>query len=732
MKQQYISAGTVYNTTENHIPAPIFRKKFDYSGKTARMEITCTGFYRVFLNGVEFTKGWLAPYISNPSQLILFDEYDVSCLLKEKDNELLVVLGNGFTNSIDGGVWNFETAEYRANPKFYLGIFDGENRVVTTDETFEVFDSAITYDDYRTGEWYDATKEASVYDNARKPVLVDTPKGEYVKCTVEPIKTRKILKAKRIIPCKDGYIYDFGEDNAGVCKLNITAKAGQRIDIRTGEVVRDGDLFIKNLIFEGRTNEEYFQHDVYICKDGKQSYTPSFTYHGFQYAKVTGVTKEQATEDLLEFIVFGTEVKMHGSFACSNEDVNRLQECAVRSDLSNFHYFPTDCPQREKNGWAGDIALSAEQMFYNFEANASFKMWLKSMRNAQKESGTVPCICPTDTWGYAWGAGMGWDTVIATLPHNMYRFFGDKEVIEENLPMIEKYLPFMETKFNEDGLITFGLGDWCEAGNPDPEHGYTPTEVSDTLLCIDFLQNVVELYETVGKKEQAEKVLARKNKLVADFRKKHVTKDGWISCKTQCGQTFGIRFNVFTEEEKPLAFQNLLQAIHEKGDTMSVGALGGKYLFDVLSEFGETEFALKVLLAPKYPSFANWLKRGATTLWEGFQDYTDNLDKLERKDGSDYFLSFNHHFWGTVSAWFYRYLAGIKVFATDKIEISPDFKCGLDWAKADFENGENSVSVAWEKKENGFMLTVENKGFDCFVKAVGKKVGNGTYRFFIA
>ncbi|MFQ7078559.1 MAG: family 78 glycoside hydrolase catalytic domain, partial [Christensenellaceae bacterium] len=157
-----------------------------------------------------------------------------------------------------------------------------------------------------------------------------------------------------------GYIYDFGQINAGLCRLKIDGKSGQTVDMTFGEVLQNGKLDLSNISFGDRSFEGYVQHDQYICRDGVQEYLPSFTYHGFRYVEVKGITKEQATKDLLEYVVIHSDIPPRGRFSCSDETVNRIQECALRSDTSNFYYFPTDCPQREKNGWTADASLSAE------------------------------------------------------------------------------------------------------------------------------------------------------------------------------------------------------------------------------------------------------------------------------------------------------------------------------------------------------------------------------------
>ncbi len=711
--KQYLAATKEYTdiASGRHVCAPLFKRTFDYDKKTARLEISVVGVYRLWVNGTEITKGWLAPYFSNPNQVVYFDEYDVTELLKAKDNSIVVLLGNGFANSNSHDGWEFEKASYRAAPKFYLGLFDGENYVLETDERWTAYDSPIVFDDYRNGEYYDARREKGLFAKGRKPLLADTPTGIYKKCESQPIKTFNELKAVKITPSKNGYIYDFGRNDAGVCRLCIDGKDGQKITLWHGEIVNDGELDMSNLmnIGHGEKQKEYVQKDVYICKDGKQAYTPSFVYHGFRYVYVEGVSQEQATEDLLTFLTFHNDTPIRGHFSCSNETINKVQACAVQSVLSNFHHFPTDCPHREKNGWTGDVVLSAEYMYYNIEPTASFREWLFNIRAAQKD-GALPGIVPTDTWGYAWGGGMGWDNILVELPYLTYRFTGDKTCVEENIPALERYLEFIKTKLTDEGLIDYGLGEWVEIGG-DNWVRQTPTEVANSLNYIDFMAKAAYLFEVVGKADGAQVAQKLRADMIAAFRKKYV-ENATVACKMQTAQTLALAYGVFTTEEEEAAYEVLKSLIERDNDRIKVGCFGLKYIFDQLSEYGDTAKAVELIADPRFPSHGYWVEKcGMTTLPEGFQEYEDTTEHLRRKDGQSFIVSLNHHFLGTVSAWFYKALAGLHILAKDRVRIAPKFDCGLSWVEADFENGSKKIAVRWERKGEEIALTVENDGF---------------------
>lgn len=287
----YITGSKEYNTPEKPICAPIFKRNFlyiqDKNNGAVKLKIYATGFYRLFVNDRELTKGYFAPYIANPDDYAYYDEYVLDDVLKaEGNNVLYVLLGNGFGNSIDGGVWNFEKADYRAAPKFYLEIVQNGTELLRSDEFFEVCDSPIVFDDYRCGEWYDARKERNecnglfTGEKLRKAISVPPPKGEEKLCKAQPIKAFEMIFPVRINRVNGGYIYDFGVNFAGIAELNIDGENGEEIDLTFGEVLQNGELDLGNISFGERSRKGFIQHDKYICKACKQTWKPCFSYHG--------------------------------------------------------------------------------------------------------------------------------------------------------------------------------------------------------------------------------------------------------------------------------------------------------------------------------------------------------------------------------------------------------------------------------------------------------------------
>ena len=413
--KSFIRASEAYNTFEHHVPAPYLRRAFqiDHEAK-ANVIITALGFYELYLNGERITKGRLAPYISNPDDLVYCDTYEVT--LRAGENVLGVWLGNGFTNNPGGHIWDFDIAAFRAAPQMALCLTytdkSGEAHCIESDETWRTESSPLLFDDYRFGEIYDGRLEIPGWntigfdDSAWKfAERAPQPRGEKRLCTAEPIDIVNELKPISVTKTEKGYLYDFGINTAGVCRLCVRGELDQRIELRHGEHLKNGLPDVENIWFKREhwaRDLEYVHKDVYTCRgDGEEVYTPAFTYHGFRYVLVSGITEAQATEDLLTALEMHSLLEERGSFSCSDETANKLQQMTRQSDVTNFYYFPTDCPQREKNGWTADAALSSEHILLNLGAEKSYREWLRAIVKAQDNNGALPGIVPTSGWGFA-------------------------------------------------------------------------------------------------------------------------------------------------------------------------------------------------------------------------------------------------------------------------------------------------------------------------------------------
>lgn len=718
---------------ETHIPAPYIRKTFSIENtvKSAKITICGLGFYELYINGGRITKGHLAPYISNPDDILYYDEYEINSLLSNGKNAIGIMLGNGMLNCIGGTVWQMEQAVYRSAPKVALSLEityeNGETDVITADESFKTHPSAILFDDLRCGEIYDANKEIDGWNlpdfddsDWKNCILAETPRGETKICTAEPIVCLKELNPVSITPNKkvvfsewihpylknavvpmsdeekQGWIYDFGENLAGIFTLKIKGEKGQRISIQTGELLtEDGDLDLRGMQFQPTA----FDHRaVYTLKgEGEEEYTSTFTYYGFRYCLVSGITKEQATKDLLTYKVMSSDLQKNGDFSCSDNIANKLQKAAYNSDIANFYYFPTDCPHREKNGWTADAALSAEQMLFNLTPENSYHVWLDNIRKAQREDGALPGIIPTSGWGFDWGNGPAWDSVLFYLPYYTWVQRGDTDIIKENANAMMRYLHYISGKRDEMGLIHIGLGDWLPVNYKTP---YTPLEVTDTLVTLNLCRMAEKMFAAVDMIPQSIFAGTLFDEIREDARTALILPDrATILGRSQTAQAMAIEFGLLDEGEKPAAFNVLLELIHAADDHMDTGCLGARIIFHVLAKFGYADLAYNMIVRTDFPSYGFWVeKQDATSLFEDF----NSPDKSPQ--------SKNHHFFGDISSWFFKYISGVKINPCERnvkeVEISPNFIESLDHAEGYQNHLGGKISAEWKRQGNEINLKV--------------------------
>lgn len=736
----FVCASHDYSNYNKHIPAPVFRRSFNLTEevKSAEILICGIGFYELYVNGEKITKGVLAPYISNPDDIIYYDNYEISKYLKVGENVIGVILGNGFNNPMTRE-WEFYLAKHACAPKLALNFrAAGEHSEIVFDAgSFKCKESEILFDNMRTGAFVDARlmdkgRFEPGFDDSewRSVIKCEMPRGKASLCECEPVV--KICERKPVevfygVLCdgknyndgiahfgiteettrkdKRGHLLDFGYNDSGIFKLKIKGERGQRISIYTSEIRNGDSLSAENISIFGAA--EYFQHCDYICAgDGVEEIEFPFAYMACRYALVMGATDEQINDGLLTFVVCHSALEKRADFECSDPDANALYEIADRSDTSNFNYFPTDCPHREKNGWTGDASMSSEHMILTLGVEKSYREWLKNIRAAQREDGALPGIVPTAGWGFAWGNGPCWDSVLFNLPWYTYIYSGDTDIIRENAHAMMNYLEYVQSRRNERGLVGIGLGDWVPTGHNGSAASYlTPIEFTDSVMVYDIASKAAKMFDVIGAKLNAAYARALAEEMREAVRRELIDLDTMlVDGSTITGQAMAIYYNILDGGEKKQAFEHMLNMIHAQNDGfVGVGMIGLRTMFHVLSDFGESELAYKLITRREFPSYGMILDRGATTLPE----------QLERKGVTC--GSLNHHFLGDYKQWYIKYVLGIVVNPTENdannVVIRPSFIKKLKYASGYVMRPNGRVDVKWEKTDdNTVKLFVKKEG----------------------
>ncbi len=716
--KKFIYAGPEYAEYDKFVPSPYFRKTFEIGDAALPccVVVTGLGFYRIWINGKEITKGLLAPYISNPDDIVYSDRYDLAPYIINGKNVLGFQLGNGMQNSPGGQVWDFDIARFRGAPRLAFALTVGET-VTEADGSVKTAPSPLYFDDLRSGARYDARNEIDGwnlpdFDDAgwKNALPCESPRGEFRLCEAEPIRpTGRVLQPVSVVPAKGraehfqirkvpkitdpdgvptaegGLLFDFGENNTGYARLKIDGRPGQKISLQFSELAKDGVIDDSNI--GSFYPDGHAQRDIYICKGGEECWEPPFTYHGFRYCLVSGALPEQKIS--LEYVVCTSDIPAIASFRCSDETANTLYEMAERSDRSNFWYFPTDCPHREKNGWTGDAALSAEHMLLTMDCENSLREWMRNVRAGQRADGCISGITPTAA-GWGFDLGPSWDNILTMIPYYSYIYTGDKKILEENAAAIFAYLHYASRKQKENGLVEYGLGDWCPVGG---NSGMKPTrEYTNSVALMVMAEQASFIFDVIDMKKEKTYADTLYLSLRDGLREKYVDESGTVAdTGYQTSQAMAIYYGVFKTGKMDAAKRRLVDDIHKNGDFLDVGILGARVLFRVLADAGEADLAYKMITRKEFPSYGRFIDIGLTTLPECFEiDFPDSEAN-----------SFNHHMFGDIKAWFISCVAGLNVNPErgdpNHLLIRPNFISSLTFAEATYRAPAGEARVRWER-----------------------------------
>ncbi len=737
---KFYAATKDFATFDKWVNAPCFRHSiFLKTVSSANISITSPGFYELFINGTCITKGRFSPGITNPDHQMTVDHYDLLPYLQEGENVIAILLGNGLVNCIGWKTWGGDTAPWRAAPSVALNccIVNEAQNICFTAKDFVTAPSAILFDDMRCGEWYDARLEQTGwmkpgFDDTSwvPPIPATPPRGILRDADIDPIVPLAELTPVschpggisidatpdadiQIIPRQpdedgNGYIYNFGEVTVGVVRLTIrNARPGQKIILQYGELLGENptggvDTTIRTptsgLDLRGLHNEPLrFNHrDVYICRgDSEEIWQPTFTIHGFQYVLVLGAEPSQIS---LSAVVLHSAIRRRAEFSCSNETTNKIFEAAIRSDLHNFCHYPTDCPQREKNFWLGDAMVSAKQFVELLSCERNLTDWLRGFGPAMKADGSLPGIIPSANWGWGWGAA--WDGALIEICYQIYHYRGDLTASRENAPEMLRSIRYLTGERDKKGLIRFGHGcDWVQVARA---HHAQPTAThvfSNNTITMDLCRKAATLFRAIGMDHEADYAQQLSNSLRTSIRRYLLNLDTMTAVDyAQTAQAMAIHYGLFEPAEARQAFDVLVRQIEDNNGSFDCGIFGLRVIFHVLSRFGRSDLAFRMITKPDYPSYGYLISNGATTLWEA-------ISPIEWEQ-----TSCNHHFFGDVASWFIQRLAGIQLNpnGTDpnEVYISPCFINDLDHVTASLEAPAGIIRVAWHRVEDEIDLDI--------------------------
>ncbi len=690
--------------------APYFRKTFDVTKKikSARAYITAGGLYELSLNGEKVGNHRMDPMYTRFDRRNLYVTYDVTKQLQNGKNAIGILLGNGWYNHQSTAVWDFEKAPWRNRPTFCMDLrityTDGTVATIKSGKDWKTALSPIIFNSIYTAEHYDARLEQKGWNTVdfddskwKRVIFRSAPSDHIVAQAMHPIRDVEKILAKSIKKFNDTtYLFDLGRNISGVSKIKINGPEGTIVKLKhTERLYANGRADMSNIDVHYRPTDDKdpFQTDILILNGkGEQSFMPHFNYKGFQYVEVSlSNAIDLKKEDLMGYFMH-SDVPVNGSVRASDPLINKIYEATNNSYLSNLFGYPTDCPQREKNGWTGDAAIAIETGLYGFDAITIYEKWLADHRDEQQPNGILPSIIPTDGWGYEWGNGPDWTSTIAIIPWNIYRFYGDKKILADNYEHIKRYVNHIDETY-PTGLTSWGLGDWV------PVKSVSPVELTSTCYYYADVIILAKTAKLLGNENDYQKYQALANKIKNAFNAKYLNRATGIYNKgLQTELSVPLFWGIVPEDMKAKVAENLAKQVEADNFHLDVGLLGTKAILNALSENGYAEVAYKIAAQKTFPSWGWWIANGATTLYENWP--------IDAK--SD--ISMNHIMFGEIGAWLYKAPGGIK---PDELKpgfkhvvLQPYFVQGLDSFEATHDGPYGKIISSWKKTANGINYNV--------------------------
>ncbi|MGO3163274.1 MAG: family 78 glycoside hydrolase catalytic domain [Sphingobacteriaceae bacterium] len=692
----------------NHQPAPYFRKEFQAEKEiqSARAYIAVGGLYELSINGQKIGDHQLDPMYTRFDRRTLYVVHDVTQAINRGGNAIGVLLGNGWYNHQSLAVWNFDNAPWRARPTFCMDLHitytDGTEETIATERDWKTSSGPLIFNSIYTAEHYDARLEQEGWNQAGfddrdwSAVHYRTaPSSQVVSQQMVPIRLIKPYSPEKVVRIDDTTtVFDMGQNMAGVTKINVQGPRGTVIKIKHGERLHDDgriDLSNIDVYYRGDNDLDPFQTDVLILSGNKEDeFMPRFNYKGFRYVEVTSSQPIDIGKDQITAYFMHSDVDPVGNVQTSSALVNKLWEITNNAYLSNLMGYPTDCPQREKNGWTGDGHLAIETALYNFDGITVYEKWLADHRDEQQPNGVLPDIIPTGGWGYGTANGLDWTSTIAIIPWELYRYYGDSKALEENYESIKRYVDMVDRR-STGGLTTFGRGDWV------PVKSTSDLELTSSVYFYVDAHILARTAELLGKQEDQQRYAALAATIKDAINDKFLNKsNGMYASGTQTELSVPLHWGVVPEEFIPLVASNLNKKVEETDFHLDVGVLGAKAVLNALNENGYSETAYRLAVQDTYPSWGWWAVNGATTLLE-------NWDLDATRDISD-----NHMMFGEIGGWFFKSIGGIlpdeKQPGFKHIILKPIFPKGLEHSAVSHQSPYGEIVVNWERKGNSIEL----------------------------
>ena len=656
--------------------------------KKAELRICGLGFYELTINNKKVGDAEFAPLWSDYDKSIFYNLYDVTSYLQLGDNEIRVLLGNGFYNEQGGRYHKLRISFGPPTLKFFLYVIyeDGMRERLLSDENWEWAPSPIVFNSIYGGEDYDARIEPTDW----KPVVIqEAPKGLLRKQIAKPVKIMEQFPVKKTLRKDSLMVLDMGQNLAGYPEITVSGKPGQYLKITPAET-----LTPEGLCNQKQTGRPHYY--TYILKgEGKETWHPRFSYYSYRYLQIEGDIK--VLKDIKSCFIYNSAQRI-GEFECSNPLINDTHKLIDRAIRSNWQAVWTDCPAREKLGWLEQDWLNGEALVYNYDAQSMIEQTMQNIVDAQHEDGSMPEIAPeytqfTGSWAKPFQESPEWGGAIIALPMLYWQHYGELSLAREYYEPMKRYINYLASQ-DSAYILKMGLGDWYDYG--PGRAGFSQNTPMPLVATAHYYQWMCYMYvfaKQLGKRDEAYAFNQRAENIRQAFNREfYDAKRKTYGTGSQCSLALPLYLKLVPEKDYQAVLQNLIKDIHQHGDRLTTGDVGNRYLFYTLAKNGHRELLYKMLNHYDVPGYGYQIKKGQTTLTEQWNP--------------DHGASMNHFMMAHIENLLIPDLLGIQRNG-DLIEIAPHPVGDLTWCKGSTMSAQGKVSVSWKIKKDKFIMDID-------------------------
>ncbi len=697
---------------------PVLLRRFELAQRpeSARVYMTGVGLYELYVNGEKAGDEYLAPFYTDYEKWIQVQTYDVTALLRAGENELRVMLGNGWYKGrigFDGGRTDVYGDTLQAICELHASLPDGEY-VLGSDERWQCRPSPVLESSIYDGETYDARLET--VEALRPAVRADAPEGKLCDRMSPPLRICDRRKPHRLLRTpKDEWVLDFGQVMTGWVEFEVDLPAGAAVKLEYGELLQNDCFYQENL----RTAKQAYE---FVSRGKPEHARPHFTFYGFRFVRVTGL-EEVRPEDFTACVLH-SDLERTGFVETSNEKVNRLIQNAYWGQIGNFVDVPTDCPQRdERMGWTGDAQVFAPTASFNQYTPAFYAKFLQDMVLEQRElNGSVPFVVPdvisrlrrvmdratafsSDHGSCAWG-----DAAVL-IPWTLYTFFGDRELLARQFENMTRWVEYI---YDQDERLCggsrlwacgFHFADWLALDNPDKSTSFGGTDPYFVASAYYYYSAHItaQAAAVLGRQEERERYEKLAQEVRRALQREYFTQTGRIAVPTQTALVMALFMDFAPEEHRERLIADLRARLEARDMHLDTGFVGTYYLLRALTKCGLSDCAYTLLLKEDYPSWLYEVNMGATTVWERWNSVLPS--GLVSDTGMN---SMNHYAYGSVVEWMYRCMCGLNPDAPGfkRAVIEPHSDGRFAYVKAVYDSASGRYECGWRQTAQGVLYSV--------------------------